>query len=216
MKLYSAQLSPFSARARMAIYAADLPVEVLAPPGGGGRSREWLAINPIGKIPALVLDDGTVIPESDTIVEFLADVFADSRLRPVRPANAARARLLARIVDLYLFAAGEPLMRQLDPRARDAAVVDAAMAEIETGLRHLEEFMTEDRLAVGDAVTTADCALVSVLFFLEVFGRSFGKGNPIAHHRKLAGYWSRVRREPAAQRVIGEMQEALRQMSAAA
>ena len=55
MKLYSVALSPFAARVRMAIYAKKLDqIEILPPPGGGTKSPEYLAIHPMGKVPALV------------------------------------------------------------------------------------------------------------------------------------------------------------------
>src|SRR5580692_4447840 len=97
MKLYSVGLSPFAARVRAAIYARDLDIEIVAPPATGTKSPEYLTLNPMGKIPVLVLDDGTTIPESDTIVEYLEDAFAQNPLRPAAPADAAKARLVARV-----------------------------------------------------------------------------------------------------------------------
>ncbi len=96
MKLYSANLSPYSARARLAIYAKGLDVEI-APPPGGLKSPEYLALNPMGKAPSLELADGTVIPESEIVVEYLEDAFPARPLRPAKPADAARARVLARL-----------------------------------------------------------------------------------------------------------------------
>ena len=57
-----------AARPRVAIYAKNLPVEILAHPTDL-KSPEYLAINPMGKLPALVLDDGTVeeIQQSDKV-----------------------------------------------------------------------------------------------------------------------------------------------------
>lgn len=48
-------------------YAA---VDVMA---GGTRTPEFLALNPNGKIPALRLDDGTILPESNAILVYMAD-----------------------------------------------------------------------------------------------------------------------------------------------
>ncbi len=115
MKLYSAVLSPFASRVRLAIYAKGLDIEITTPPGGATRSPEYLAINPIGRVPALALDDGSVIPESDTIVEYLDDAFPTPPLRPASAEDKAKARLLARIGDLYLMSQGGGLFGQINP-----------------------------------------------------------------------------------------------------
>ncbi len=51
MKLYSLDLSPYAARVRISIYAKKLPIEIVAPPAAGIKSAEYLALNPMGKIP---------------------------------------------------------------------------------------------------------------------------------------------------------------------
>ena len=157
MKLYSSDLSPFAARARVAIYGKNLPVEIVLPPEAGTKSAEYLAINPMGKLPALVLDDGTVIPESDTIVEYLADAFPGAGLRPMKADDIARGRLIARVCELYVMSNGDVLFGQIAPANRDEAVLDAGLAKLEGGLQHLNLFMTEDEYAVGSSLTTADC-----------------------------------------------------------
>ena len=54
----------------------------LVPPPGGVRSDAYRAINPLGLVPALVIEDGTVLPESDLIVEYLDERFPEPRLLP--------------------------------------------------------------------------------------------------------------------------------------
>ena len=209
MKLYSADLSPFASRPRVAIYAKNLPVEVLPPAGGDTKSVEYLAINPMGRLPALVLDDGTVIPESDTIVEYLADAFPEAGLRPKAAKDIARGRLIARVTELYVMTPGAGLFGQMNPATRDAAVVDAAFAQLDKGLTDLNVIMTDDPFAVGDTVTTADCALAPIMFFVGVFGMAFQRGDLLAKHGKIAAYWGRARHEPGIAKVLGEMQAAL-------
>jgi len=46
---------------------------------------EFQAINPIGLVPAVVLADGTVLRESNTIVRYLASTHGDGRLYPADP-----------------------------------------------------------------------------------------------------------------------------------
>ena len=51
MKLYSVDLSPYATRVRMAIHAKGLDIEIAPPPGGDLKSAEYLAVNPMGKVP---------------------------------------------------------------------------------------------------------------------------------------------------------------------
>lgn len=209
MKLYSAGLSPFAARVRLAIYAKSLPVDIVAPPSGGLKSPEYLAVNPIGKLPALVLADGMVIPESDTIVEYLADAFPASGLKPASAEDAASARLLARVAELYIMTPGGALFSQMNPAARNAEAVDAAFVSLEKGLEYLNLFVGEGAYAVGDSLSLADCAIVPIFFFTGVFGQAFGKGDLLARHNKLTAYWSKVQADPSVAKVLSEMQEGL-------
>lgn len=213
MKLLNSALSPFAARVRLAIHAGSLPVEPVPAnmwTSTGQKSPDYLAINPIGKVPTLILDDGTALPESDTIVEYLADVFPRAGLRPARPQDCARARLLARIVEHYVIAPGwGALFANLFAPASDRAALDGAFAKIEEGLRHLAHFMTDDAYAVGDAITTADCALVPFLTFQDRIVSHLGRSDLLAAHPRVSAYLDRVQRDPAVQKVLAEMRDGL-------
>jgi len=217
MQLYDLDHSPFAARVRMAIHAKGLAIE-LVPPPGGVRSAAYRAINPAGLVPALVLDDGTVLPESEVIVEYLEDRFPEPPLRPASPLDRARARLLARIADQSLAAPLKQLFEvakgTAPPAAADACrgAVDAALAEI---ARHLGG----GTHAVGGALTTADCALVPLLYFVARAARTgpalFPGGAPFAAHPRLAAYWSAIARDPVAARMLAEMEAAQERRAAA-
>ena len=207
MKLYSNNLSPFATRVRMAIRAKGLDIEIAEPPGGL-KSDDYLAINPLGRIPTLVLDDGTAIPESDTIVEYLEDVFPQHPLRPANNEDRARARLIARVAELYVIPHGLGLFGQMNPATRDAAAVERMLNGIEEGLTHLNVFLGDGPYAVRDTLSTADCALVPFVFFFGVFGQVFGR-NLVAKHQKLAAYAAFIRSNPVAASVLEELQQAL-------
>lgn len=213
MKLLSSDMSPFAGRARLAIYAGELPVEIIPAnmwSSTGGKTAEYLALNPIGKVPTLLLDDGTALPESETIVEYLADAFPQARLRPQDPQAAAHTRLLARIVELYVMEPGVPLFGQLDPANRDDAVVTSAFEGMSEGLRHLDHFIADDGHAVVDHLTIADCALVPFLYFFpDLFGKAIRGRSPIDDHPTVARYWTRVQTHPAAARLLDEMRTGL-------
>ena len=210
MKLYSVDLSPYAARVRIAIYAKKLPIEILPPPAGGPKSAEYLALNPMGRIPVLVLDDGTPIPESETIVEYLEDAFPDPALRPHGPEAAARVRLIARVAELYVIIPLQGLFGQMDPTKRDAAVIEAGVAKLEEGLTYLESVMGEGGYAAGDKFTTADCEVTPVLFMVNAVLSGLGKLEIMAAHPKLNAYTETAKKDPVLAKVMGEMTEGLK------
>ncbi len=69
MKLYGNPLSPFARKACVIAHALGLTLEVIdiLPLSDEGFRK----INPLGKIPALTLDDGTVVIDSRVICEYL-------------------------------------------------------------------------------------------------------------------------------------------------
>jgi glutathione S-transferase len=71
MKLYSNPASPFARKARVILHELDIKCEVV---NVNARDDEDLRkINPLKKIPALVLDDGSVLLDSRVICEYLND-----------------------------------------------------------------------------------------------------------------------------------------------
>ena len=56
------------------------PFEVELMPRGDNRKEAYLAINPRGKVPAVVLDDGTVLTEAAAILTWLVDAYPDAGL----------------------------------------------------------------------------------------------------------------------------------------
>lgn len=209
MKLYSVNLSPFAGRARLAIYAKALPVEVSYPPAGGLKSPEYLALNPMGKMPCLVTDAGVGVPESEVILEYLEDAFPEPSLRPASAEDKARARLIGRIGELYVGAAAGPLFGQLDPAKRDAAVIDAQIEKLHQGLDWLSQQLGEGDYAVGDGLTTADCMVAPTLFWIHVFARAFERPDLLDRHPKVTRYTERVRRDPAVAKVWEELSAAV-------
>ncbi|MBS0297515.1 MAG: glutathione S-transferase family protein [Proteobacteria bacterium] len=208
MKLYSVNLSPYAARPRIAIYAKGLDVQIAPPPGGPG-SDDYRAINPMGKVPCLVRDDGLCIPESDTIVEYFEDAFPDAA--PLRPASAedkAKARVLARLADLYVMAPMSKLFGQLNPAQRDQAVVDALLEEVEKGLDGLNVFLSDDGYAAGAGFSTADVQIAPPLFYLPLVAMAFGR-DLLGDRPRLKAYAERLKQHPAVARAYGEMGEAL-------
>lgn len=209
MKLYGGNLSPFVQRVKMQAAAKGIALEMVAPPGGM-KSEEYLAINPIGKVPCLTTDDGLNLPESEVIVEYLEDTVKKPALRGSKPAEKATARLISRMADIYLMAALGKLFTQFNPATRDPEVVKTAVAETLKALGLIETYMSGKKHAVGTKFSTADCALTPHLFFVDKLLPGFGVKKPFAATPKLAKYWkSRAKHEVSA-KAIEEMAAAMK------
>lgn len=135
------------------------------------RPASYLAVNPLGLIPALD-DDGFVVTESHTILRYVAlkagrddlypaavrdrirvDEFLDRYATTIRPAFFRVEMPALGYVPGVGFGAAPP----------DAERTAAAIAEL-TPVLELLEGMVSDRGAVLDRFTIADCALAPVLF----------------------------------------------------
>lgn len=207
MKFYNAMLSPFAARCRILIYAKGLEVEFSE--AWGDFSKEHLSlINPMGKVP--VLEDGElVLPESETICEYLEDRFPEPAMRPDSPEARARMRLLSRLTDLYVFEALSPLFAHLSRKTRDQAVVDRQLKALAKGLKSVDHFLSGEGFAAGPSFSLADCALVPILLFIVTYLPYFGIEQPLQPYPRLGAYWNRVEQHESAARVIGEIREAM-------
>lgn len=212
MKLYALALSPFAARARLALRLKGLDYDMLSPPGGSTRSPDYLAINPIGKLPVLVTDDGLVIPESEAIIDYLEYSFPTPSLTPDDPAQRARMDVIIRSFELYATPALFRLFQQMDPATRDEARCAAEIAQWRNGLALTEHFVDDgDGFAAGPHPGKADCILLPSLQLCGVTAAIFGLGDIVADYPRLAAYRARARSHPDMDSIWTETEEALRQ-----
>jgi len=212
MNLYSTDHSPFTARVRMAAYAKGIALNCVEPPEGPG-SDAYKRISPLGMVPVLELPDGSALPESEVIVEYLEDTHPLPPLRPAGAADRARARLLARIADLHL---AEPL-RELFEDAKNQGLETHSFTRniprIRNALALIERYLGEGGYAVGARMTTADCALVPLLFFVArcapLFTR-FDGSTPFGDLPRLERYWRAVADDPHAACILDELEQSQR------
>ena len=209
MKLYSAPISPFAARVRIALYAKNISCELLSPPAAGLKCAEFLALNPMGKIPVLVLDDGTCIPESETILEYLEDAYPAVALRPADPKERARMRTIIRVLENYISPPMFRLFAHLNPATRDVTVVAAETARVKQGLEYLEHYVADAQYACGDRLTLADCCVFPGLYLCEIIAQQLGAGNALQGTPRLASYFAKAQQVAVLKRVYDEIAEAL-------
>jgi len=210
VKLYNAALSPFAARVRVQLYAKSLDIALIAPPGGAG-SDEYKKISPLGKVPALLLDDGSVVPESIVIGEYLEDRFPTPSLRPADAAACARMRLITLFTDTYIEPPLHALFPQvMDPAARDPKVISEKTGELAPRYDQLASFFVPGGpYAMGSALSLADCVLFPLFFFATKVHPMLGDKDPTASRPALAQWWDAVQKHPAVAKVNAELGKAL-------
>ena len=214
MKLYTADLSPYSARVRMQIYAKgiqDIGFE-LPEHWGMPRFRERF---PIGRIPVLDID-GDLMPESEVIAEYLEAIYPEPSLLGATARGTAHIRMLARIGDIYIInnmfmlaRQTGALSRQTPAAARSDGVSEQLAVEVMRNLKALDRFIGTDGFACCGRITLADCALVPGLFFVEHLMPAVGVDPPIPAMAKVAAYWSAIQRNEHAARVLIELNRGL-------
>ncbi|MSO67249.1 MAG: glutathione S-transferase family protein [Pseudolabrys sp.] len=98
--LRSTVTSPFGRKVRMAVDVLGLGSRVTVVPADTLDENDTLRLeNPLGKMPCLLLPDGSAIYDSGVIIEFLADVAGSEQLLPARGLARFKALTLARLAD---------------------------------------------------------------------------------------------------------------------
>jgi len=169
VELYSYFRSTTAYRVRIALNLKRIdysliPVNLLK----DEQKSEWyLAVNPLGLVPALRLDDGTVLSQSTAILEWLDETSPDRPLLPADPLQRARVRAMANIIACDI----HPLnnLRVLKYLVGELGAGEDAKKQwyhhwIQLGFDALEPQMVKGAYAAGDNLSMADVYLVPQVF----------------------------------------------------
>jgi glutathione S-transferase len=207
MKLYTGDLSPYSAKVRMQIYAMELTdIEFELPTSFYlGKLAE---ISPVGRIPVLEVEDG-IIPESEVIAEYLDDLHPTRSLAGDTPRERAGVRLISRIADIYLMNNIFMVLPQINRKTRVDAVRDLLVGQVQRGMGALERHISHGGFAVGDKLTRADCTLVPALWLCQNTVPRLDVANPIEGTQHVAAYWEFIQGNALAAKVLDEMDKGM-------
>ncbi len=116
--LRSTVTSPFGRKVRIAAEALKLGDRITLVPANPLDETDTLrAQNPLGKMPCLLLSDGTAIYDSGVIIEFLQDAAGNDQMLPARGLARFKALTLAALADGIIEAA---ILIVYETRFRDA------------------------------------------------------------------------------------------------
>ncbi len=167
---------------------------------GENRREPYLKINPMGQMPALELDDGTVLTEITAIAEYLDEIHPSPALIGADPVERAQTRMWMRRLDLNIvepmvtaFRYGEGLAMF---ESRVPCIPEAASG-LKSVARHwlgwLDGQMADRDYIVGERFTLADI----LLFCFVGFGSKVGQPLDPAW-QSLARWQARIGERPSA------------------
>ena len=152
------------------------------------KAPAYLAINPMGKVPALAHGDA-VVTEAAAICAYLADAFPQAELAPA-PGNRLRAPYYR-----WLFFAAGPIEASVTNKAFGFAVPSEREPSLGYGnyervMKTLEDAVSTGNYLVGDKFSAADLYVGSHIGFGLMFGT-------IEKRPAFERYWQRITARPA-------------------
>jgi len=216
MKIYDREGTPNAARIRIVLAQKGLEDQVeyqtIDLIKAEQKQPAFLAMNPIGKIPVLELDDGTVISESTAITEYLDNLDGNPTLTGKTPREKGLIHMMQRRVEMMVletiddyFHYGTPgLGKALRPwRMPDWSGAkewgERRGAQAVQNMPYFNDILAKKPFVASDAFSMADITLWAALAFADAIGL------PIAPElTALAAWRSKVSDIPAVKNRSGQ------------
>ena len=166
MKLIGTLDSPYVRKVRVVLAEKKIECEFIIDSPWDANSGVH-KLNPLGKVPILVLDDSTTLFDSPAIVEYIDGVAPNNKLLPESNRGRAEAKRWATIGDGICDAAAQILLEYKRPREQQSAEWIARQEEkITRSLIHLSEQLGDNVWCMGIHYSLADVAVGCALSYL--------------------------------------------------
>lgn len=186
----------------IALLEADAPHEVVLVnfQSSQQRTQEYLAVNPKGRVPALVTEHG-ILTETPALLTYVAQRFPEARLAPLDDPFA-----MAQMHEFHSYLASTVHVAHAHGRrASRWADTPEAIAEMQRKVPEtmaasfalIEERYLRGPWVLGDTYSVADAYLFTIAGWLE------SDGVDIRRFPRVAAHWERVGSRPAVQRAQG-------------
>ena len=176
MKLYDGGRAPNPRRVR--VYLAEkgitVPTEQVDLGGLQQKSDAFSAINPMQRVPALVLDDGTVITESIAICRYFEALHPEPPLFGRGALQSALVEMWNRRVEFHLFIPVSNIFRHLHPAMKEMEIPqvkewgEANKPRALSFLDHLDSELKARSFIAGNDYSVADITAMIAIDFLRV------------------------------------------------
>lgn len=168
MKLFSCKIAPNAKKVK--IYFKEkgitppfetVEVDLLS---GAQYRPDYLAINPLGKVPVLQLDDGSCITESLSIIEYFEEIYPAPSLTGNSPEERAKIKAIERFIDMEIMEMMGVMAHHMMPLfagrfKQSAEVINYGRARQAEALAYLDNRIGAGSFVYGDRVSIADITL---------------------------------------------------------
>ena len=194
MKLIGSHTSPFVRKVRIVLAEKKIEYDFVI-------DSPWLEsskvsnINPLGKIPALVLDDDTPLFDSRVIVEYIDSVTPNNKLIPAPSRERTEVKRWEALADGICDAAAAVFLEAKRPQAQQSADwIVRQRGKIMRGLEFMAEELGEKPFCMGTHLSLADISVGTALGYLSF---RFADIDWQAAHPNLGRLYAKLMQRPS-------------------
>ena len=189
MKLIASLTSPYARKIRIVLAERHQPFELVVdiPWNADTHVPDY---NPLGKVPALVADDGCVYVDSPVIAEYIDGVLCSPLLIPAERAQAVKVKLVEALADGLIDAAVAIFLeRKRTPDRQDSEWIARQFGKIDLALASLARQLGGSTWFHEQHLTLADIAVGCALGYLAFRFTEIGWRD---QHPALAAFYDRL------------------------
>ena len=168
MKLIGTRTSPYTRKVRVVLAEKRIECEFEedAPSDPATRVPQF---NPLGKVPVLVMDDGSALYDSRVIVEYLDSASPVSRLLPDINRERVQVKRWEALADGVCDAVVAVVLEKRRPSARqDPGWLERQSKKVERGVLTMAEELSDRHWCFGEGYGLADIAVGVALGYLDL------------------------------------------------
>jgi len=201
MKFYDLPASPNARRVRilLAEKGLEIPTEIVDMTKGENQTPEYLAKNPLGRMPLLALDDGRYLAESGAICRYLDELHPEPPLFGRGVEGRALVEMWHRRMEIEvlmpmiaMFVHGHPMWKGRLPQVPEWGEINRS--NLAGKMVWLDHELADRDFIAGDAYTVAD--IVGQCAF--VMGKAALNFPIPEEHENLTAWFERVSSRPTA------------------
>lgn len=199
MKLIGSLTSPYVRKTRIVLAEKKIEYEfeLISPWTEGSTVPDF---NPLGKVPVLVLDDGTALFDSRVIVEYIDNVTPNNKLLPTSNRERTEVKRWEALADGLLDAAVTVRNEVSRPKNEQSAeFLSRQHSKIMGSLAFMSRELGEKPYCMGTPITLADLAVGASLGYLLFRFPDIGWGST---YPNLAHLYDKLSQRPSFQETV--------------